>query len=258
MIHIQNVDFAYNKNKILFQNLDLSLEPGKVYGLLGKNGTGKSTMLKLMLGCLFPQAGNIRVGNYNPSDRKADMLEEFFYMPEEFIYLNLKPQEYLQAYRGFYPKFDDAVFLEIAQSFNIPPENAVKNMSYGQKKKFHLAFGLACKAKYVLLDEPTNGLDIPSKSQFRKILARHISEEQIVILSTHQVRDLSNLIEAVIILEEGKIVLEKNLMDIESNVQFVFSQSNTVTQKKHCTQKRCQAATFIFLTTKTEKQQMLI
>lgn len=226
MIEIKNLDFAYHKKQPLFQGLDLELQPGKIYGLLGKNGTGKSTLLKLINGVLFPDGGAVGLEGYNSRDRRPVMLEQIFFLSEEYHLPSITPQEYVRAYSSFYPNFDRSKFEDIMNTFEVPRDRKLSSLSLGQKKKAAIAFGLATNCKYLLLDEPTNGLDIPSKSQFRKVIATGFRADQVVIISTHQIRDLSNLIESVIIIDNGKIIFSKDVFEVEEKILFTKSLSS--------------------------------
>ncbi len=220
MISVENVDFAYSKKKDLFKGLQLNLESNKIYGLLGRNGMGKSTLLKLMAGFLAPQNGNIYVDEHAPHLRKVGFIENFFFLNEDFVLPSIRISEYLSAYAGFYPNFDNDMFYSILKEFEVDKEAKIQVLSFGQKKKVLIAFAIATNVKYLFLDEPTNGLDIPSKSQFRKLMAKHFSENQIIIISTHQIRDLSNLLDSVIIIDNGEIILSKDISSIEEKIFF--------------------------------------
>jgi len=226
MIAIKDLYYSYRKKQPLFQGLDLELQPGKIYGLLGKNGTGKSTLLKLINGVLFPNEGHVAVESYESKNRRPDMLEQIFFLSEEYHLPTVTAENYVKAYSPFYPQFDRSKFEEIMNIFEVPRERKLSNLSLGQKKKAAIAFGLATNCKYLLFDEPTNGLDIPSKSQFRKVIATGFREDQVVIISTHQIRDLSNLIESVIIIEDGKIIFSKDVFEVEEKILFTKSLSS--------------------------------
>jgi len=220
MINIENLHFAYRKKQPLFSDLRLKLEEGKIYGLLGKNGTGKSTLLKLMIGGLAPNQGKVILNKLSAADRKPALLQDIYYLPEELDLPSLKIDTYLQAYAPFYPKFDYNKFDDLLTVFEVDRHSNMSKLSFGQKKKVSIAFGMASQVKYLLMDEPTNGLDIPSKSQFRKALLKGFKEDQVIIISTHQIRDLNQLIESVIILDEGKIIFHKDTIEIENKLYF--------------------------------------
>ncbi len=220
MIQINNLQFRYPRKPQLFQGLDLQLEQGRIYGLLGKNGTGKSTLLKLIQGVLFPQQGAITVGGALSSDRKAAMLEDIFFLSEEYELPSIAIKAFVQAYGPLYPKYDNDKFNRLLEGFEVDARSKLSELSYGQKKKVLISFGLASNCRYLLMDEPTNGLDIPSKRQFRKAMLTEFRTDQIVIISTHQIRDLNQLLESVIIIEGGKILFNQSVAELEDKLTF--------------------------------------
>ncbi|HEX2534822.1 MAG TPA: ABC transporter ATP-binding protein [Chitinophagaceae bacterium] len=222
MIEIQNLHFSYRKKKV-FDNLSLRFLPGHVYGLLGKNGTGKSTLLRNIAGLLFPQEGSIQVDGLVPGRRQPRFLQDIFLVPEEFFLPNIPIREFLRYHAPFYQRFDTGRFDKYLGLFEVPLDHTLQNMSYGQKKKVLISFALATNARFLLMDEPTNGLDIMSKSQFRKVLAEALDEDRCIIVSTHQVKDLENLIDRVTIIEEGRILFDQNIEDISRRLSFRLS-----------------------------------
>jgi ABC-2 type transport system ATP-binding protein len=222
MISIQNIHFRY-KNKPVFSGLSLDLQPGHIYGLLGKNGTGKSTLLRLINGLLFPKEGKLNVLGYTPAKRQPAFLKQVFLVPEEFYLPNISINEFLTANTGFYPQFNAEQFINYLGEFAIPRDQHLQEMSYGQKKKLLISFGLACNTPILLMDEPTNGLDIVSKSQFRKVMAGAVSEEKCILISTHQVKDLENLIDRITIIDEGGILFDQTIGSITNRLHFKIS-----------------------------------
>ncbi len=220
MINIQSLEFSHRKREKLFENLSFSLKPGSITGLLGKNGAGKTSLLKIMAGMLFPGKGEIEVLGHQPKKREPDFLKFVYYLPEEFYLPATSVRNYLKANSGFYPNFDQELMKYQMQEFEIPVENRLDKMSYGQKKKFLISFSLATKCKLLILDEPTNGLDIPSKATFRKLLAGALTKEQLVLISTHQVKDVENLIDRVVILNNGQVMMDKGILEISDQFQF--------------------------------------
>ncbi len=210
MITIEKLNFGYKKKK-LFKDLSLDLNHGSIYGLLGKNGAGKTTFLKILAGLIFPESGAVSVLGFTPAERNPDFLKELFFLPEEYTLPGIKLGEYKKIYAPFYPDFDDERFWELTSGFELPEESKLSSFSYGQKKKFLLSFGIASNSKILLLDEPTNGLDIPTKTRFRKIVASSQSKERIIIISTHQVRDVEHLIDPVIILDDGRVIFNETM-----------------------------------------------
>jgi ABC-2 type transport system ATP-binding protein len=222
MISIQNLSFAYKK-KPVFNGLNLQFKAGHVYGLLGKNGTGKSSLLRNIAGLLIPQKGKITVNGLTPFERMPLFLEDIFLLPEEFYLPNIPVPDYIKYYAPFYPRFNVDKFRHYISIFQIPEDSTLQNMSYGQKKKVLISFALATNVRVLLMDEPTNGLDILSKSQFRKILAEALDENRCMIISTHQVKDLENLIDRITIIDEGKILFDENVETISRKLSFRFA-----------------------------------
>jgi ABC-2 type transport system ATP-binding protein len=220
MIKINNLNFGYSKRQLLFKNLSMQLSNGHIYGLLGKNGAGKSTLLKNLAGLVYAQGGTVDVMGYDPAKRQPALLQQICFVPEEFYLPSVKIDTYVKANAAFYPNFDHAYFTALLEEFDIPVGQKLINMSYGQKKKVIIAFGLATNAKLIIMDEPTNGLDIPSKAQFRKIMASALTEDKCIIISTHQVRDLDNLIDTVIMVDENSIALKASVEEITNKLCF--------------------------------------
>lgn len=222
MVSIHDLHFSYRKKKV-FTGLSLELRPGYIYGLLGKNGTGKSTLLRGIAGLLFPDKGKIDVAGHTPAKRQPAFLHDVFMVPEEF-YLPDVPLDYLLKHQArFYPAFSRNQFDTYIKEFDIPVDNTLQKMSYGQKKKVLISFGLAANTSLLLLDEPTNGLDIMSKSQFRKVMAGALDEKKCIIISTHQVKDLENLIDRVTIIDDGTILFDQAIERIAAKLSFKIS-----------------------------------
>lgn len=220
MITIRNLNFSYNNKAPIFTNMNMELKAGHIYGLLGKNGAGKSTLLKNMAGLVFPDNGMIKVLDFIPSNREVAFLQDVCFIPEEFHLPAVKSERFTRSNAVFYPNFDYDYFHSLIAEFEIPIGQKLADMSYGQKKKYIISFGLASGSRLVIMDEPTNGLDIPSKTQFRKIMASALKEDRCIIISTHQVRDLDNLIDSVIVLDQNRVALNASIFDIAEKVQF--------------------------------------
>ncbi|MDD5185318.1 MAG: ABC transporter ATP-binding protein [Paludibacter sp.] len=227
MVDIQNVTFSYTTKTELLSNLSLKLEAGHIHGLLGKNGEGKSTLLKLISGLDFPKAGSIDTLGFNPVKRYPEMLQEIFFLPEELPQLTLSIENYEKIYAPFYPNFSAEQFNNYLKEFDIENKKSMLNkLSHGQKKKVFVAFGLATNTKLLLMDEPTNGLDIPSKGQFRRMVASGIDNDRCLIISTHQVRDLDSLIDSITVMEGHEIVFNESIEDITKKLLFKVYDKN--------------------------------
>lgn len=226
MVKISDLGFRYSKKQSpVFQQLGCELSPGSIVGLLGKNGAGKTTLLKLMIGLLQPTEGNVRIMGHQPAEREPSLLQDMYFLPEEFHHPGVSIKQYVKANSGFYPRFDQALLDRLVTDFDLPESKRLSQLSYGQKKKFLISFALSTKCRMLVLDEPTNGLDIPSKSIFRKVMAGSLDEDQLVIISTHQVRDVENLIDRVLMLENGKFIMQKDLYEISSKLHFATTAS---------------------------------
>ncbi|WP_128546915.1 ABC transporter ATP-binding protein [Larkinella soli] len=228
MIQLHNLSFGYSRKKLLFRDLNLSLPPGSIYGLLGKNGAGKSSLLRLMGGMLYPTAGSVTVAGFTPGRRQPAFLQELFFVPEEIYLPPVSLNRYIATMGPFYPRFSESQFRRYLTEFDVPQENRLTALSYGQKKKVLISFGLATNTRVLIMDEPTNGLDIPSKSQFRKIVASALDADRLMLISTHQVRDLDHLIDGIVILDESEILMNHTLADIADRL--VFSTLSSVTE----------------------------
>jgi len=217
MVNIQSLTFGYGRGA-LFNELALDLAPGNIYGLLGVNGAGKSTLLKLMSGLLFAARGSVRALGQNPANRTPSFLLDVFVLPEDAQAPNMQAAHYLRARAPFYPRFDRAAFERYLREFELPSTGNLAAFSHGQQKKFLLEFGLASQAKLVLLDEPTNGLDIPSKSVLRRVITEALTPDRLFVISTHQVRDLGTLMDPIVILHRGRVLLNHTLAEIGAQV----------------------------------------
>jgi len=221
MLTIKNLEFGYPKGGLLFDKLNLDITKGNIYGLLGKNGAGKTTLLKIMCGLLYSQKGEIEIEGADVSKRLPSVLQDIYLIPEEFYLPDFTIETYIEKVSPFYPKFDHQQFKDLISEFEVTNGKKLSNLSHGQKKKFIISFSIATNCSVVFMDEPTNGLDIPSKSKFRKIIASTANEERTFIISTHQVRDLENLIDPLVIIESGKIIFHESIENISSKLNFL-------------------------------------
>jgi ABC-2 type transport system ATP-binding protein len=196
-----------------------------VYGLLGKNGSGKSTLLYLMTGLMFPQIGTISVDGISTRKRTPEVLRNIYLLPEEFELPEVSADVYVKNNAFFYPHFSREQFDNYLQIYELPSVKKLSQYSMGQKKKFIVSFALATNVPLLFMDEPTNGMDIPSKSQFRKAIALGMSDDRSIIISTHQVRDLESMIDRILLLHDNTIVLDESVVRIASKLEFVHTTS---------------------------------
>jgi len=220
MVSIKELCFGYSSKSILYRDLNLELKPGHIYGLLGKNGAGKTSLLKNMVGLVYAQNGLVEFKGINVKNRSVDVLSDLYFIPEDPYFPPVNPLKFAKYHSPFYPKFSLDRFNKNLVSLEVDPNRTISDQSFGQQKKTIIAFALATGVSLTLMDEPTNGLDIPSKSQFRKLMASTLDEEKALIISTHQVRDLESLIDTLIILDKKEIKVNASLDDISKKLSF--------------------------------------
>ena len=223
MIEVKNISFKYAGQKnLVFDDFSLTLEENRIYGLLGKNGTGKSTLLYLISGLLRPKTGTVCFDGVETRFRKPETLSEIFIVPEEFDLPSMSLNEYVKINSPFYPRFSTEVLEACLNDFELTTDVKLNALSMGQKKKVYMAFALATNTKVLLMDEPTNGLDIPSKSQFRKVVAQYMSDDRTLIISTHQVHDVESLLDHILILSPQKLLLDASVAEIQEKYTFEY------------------------------------
>lgn len=221
MIEIKDLAFSYGKTPIL-KSITTTLEEGRIYGLLGENGVGKTTLLTLLCGLKKVCSGSITTDGENPFDRTPALLQNQFYLPDEVLPVAMKAECFAKERGAFWPDYDHSKFLEIMKEFENDPAKKMNQMSAGQLKKTYISLALACGCKYIFMDEPTNGLDIPSKTQFRSAIMKYTSDDSTIVISTHQVRDLENIIDPIIILDRQDVLLNASVEEITSKLYFDY------------------------------------
>lgn len=222
MIDLKNFSFSYGVAPV-FENIDLQFKEGNIYGLLGENGVGKTTMLKSICGLLRPRCGSCTVDGRVSYEREPEFLEEIFFLPDDVpLPDNSTPEGFFRDLAGFYPGSSEEEMRHLAAELKIDPNRRFKEMSFGQQKKSLIVCALALNTRYLLLDEPTNGLDIPSKSDFRRILSERVGGGQTIIISTHQVKDVENLIDPIIIISNSSVMLNASVEEITNKLYFEY------------------------------------
>ena len=227
MIEVKNLVFSYpgNKKKV-FDGLNLTLNENRIYGLLGKNGMGKSTLLYLISGLLRPKSGEVSIDGMETKKRRPEMLREIYVVPEEYNLPNLTLKQYVKVHQDFYPRFSEEILMKCLKDFEMQPDVNFKHLSMGQKKKIYMSFAVASCCQLLLMDEPTNGLDIPSKALFRKVVAGNMAEDASLFISTHQVHDVEQLLDHIIILDNSQILMNASTEEITAKYTFGIRQTN--------------------------------
>lgn len=229
MLQVENLTFSYARGKKnTLSNFSLSIEKGKVYGLLGKNGAGKSTLLCLMSGLLTPKSGRVMYRDVDVRRRLPISLRDMFFVPEEFELPSVSLKSYVKYNASFYPRFSYEDLELYLRMFGMDTDIHLGQLSMGQKKKVFMSFALAANTSLLLMDEPTNGLDIPGKSQFRKMIAMGMNDERSIVVSTHQVRDIDRILDHVVIMNESSVLLDASMSDISSRILFVESDDRSL------------------------------
>lgn len=222
MFKVNDCTFSYSRRKEpVLKNFSLEIAEGGVYGLLGSNGAGKSTLLYLIAGLLNPDSGDVTLNGINTRLRRPETVSEIFIVPEEFDFPSLTLEKFVELNKPFYPRFSYDEMLENLAIFELTPDLNVSKLSMGQKKKVALSFAMATNTRVLILDEPTNGLDIPGKAAFRRYISRAVSDERIFIISTHQVRDVAQLLDHVLIVDNRQVLFDHSIADIQSRLKFV-------------------------------------
>lgn len=225
MIQIKDLHFNYPGSRhTVFDGLNMNLQPGRIYGLLGKNGQGKSTLLYIIAGLLRTKRGTVTVDGFESKKRIPECLQEMFFVPEEYQMPKMSMKRFVEVNKAFYPRFSEDVLRKCLTDFELPEVPDLKALSMGQKKKVYMSFALAAGTKYLLMDEPTNGLDIPSKSLFRKAVANNMTDDRTLIVSTHQVHDVESLLDHILILDDSRLKLDASTADITDKYSFEFRQ----------------------------------
>ena len=220
MITTKNLTFGYKLGHSVLSDITLELGEGHIHGLLGCNGIGKTTLLKIICGIMRPNSGSVAIDGVNPAKRCPAIFEELMIIPEEFDLPNISLEHYAKITSPFYPRFDIGAMRGYCEALGVNSQEKLHAMSMGQRKKAYIAFALACNVSMLLLDEPTNGLDIPSKSVFRRLLAGYVDDSRMVVISTHQVADVEKLLDSIVILDNMGVALVATTREICAKLKF--------------------------------------
>lgn len=224
MIKIENISYGYKSNHPIFNDISLEIGNG-IYGLLGENGVGKTTLIHLLCGLLFPWKGECSIDGMNPAKREPALLSRYFFLPEEMQMPSESISAFATRHSAFYPHFNHKEFEQNLEELKIDRKQKLSAVSYGQQKKAMLAYAFALHTPLLILDEPTNGLDITSRQALKRIISRSIDDDSTLLISTHQAHDFENLLDHLIILGEGEILLNRSLDEISQRLLFARTDS---------------------------------
>lgn len=219
MITIENTSYGYKSNPLIFNDISLEIGNG-IYGLLGENGVGKTTLMHLICGLLFPKNGKCSIDGRNTAERQPEGLNRYFFLPEEMQMPTESIVSFAARHSVFYPHFNQEEFDLNLEELKIDRKQKLSSVSYGQQKKAMLAYAFALHTPYTLLDEPTNGLDITSRQALKRIISRSMDDESTLLISTHQAHDFENLLDHLVILGKGEILLNRSLDEISNRLLF--------------------------------------
>lgn len=223
IITFENVSKSYKKQAAL-KNINLSIKKGKIVGLLGNNGAGKTTMMKLCMGLLKPTEGNISVLEKTPFTRRAALNEQVAYIPDEIALEGWMTGRGLVDFMGdIHPRWNKAKAEDILKTVDLPLDQKIRNYSKGMKLQLNLAIAVATNAEVLVLDEPTLGLDVHFRQLFiDTILGDYFDEEKTILISTHHFEEIEHIFEDVIFIHEGTIRCHASVAELKK--QFVLFQ----------------------------------
>ena len=195
-------------NSAALQNVSLELKPGRVIGLLGPNGSGKTTFLKLCNGLLTPTEGQIRINGHAPGVETKAIIS---YLPDTSYFSDwMKVKDMLFFFQDFYTDFDRSKAEDMLISLTIDPSATIKSLSKGTKEKVQLILVMARKAKLYLLDEPIGGVDPAARDYILRTIIQNYNPEASVVISTHLIADVEQVLDEAVFLKNGEIVLHED------------------------------------------------
>ena len=228
MIRLENITLGYGARTLL-EGVTTRFEAGTLTALIGRNGAGKSTLIKLLAALLDPQQGTIEFNGVNVGTRGAELYSRMMVVPEEFELPKVTVEKFVRYTAPLYPSFNREQFDSYCKLLEVDIRQRFDRLSMGQRKKAYLSFALACNVELLLLDEPTNGLDITAKSALRSILASYADGGKSVIISTHQAHDIENLIDRVMLIDNGEIIINQSVYTLQQCFGFgVVSGHNAI------------------------------
>ena len=238
MIEINNLSLGFIKSngihttrvnleavKPVLENLSLTIEPGHVYGLIGRNGAGKTSLMNCITGILTFKRKHqpiyldgVKLNVNNPNDHA-----KLFYVTDTISSIHILADAFANTLACFYPNFSVESYKANMEMFHMDRNVFLDELSLGEKKSVFLSYAFASGAPYIIMDEPTNGLDITSRKVFRKLIASYITPDRAIVISTHHINEISSLLDHILILDKRHLVFDHSVMETGSVLSFIES-----------------------------------
>lgn len=233
ILNIKNLSKSFGKKKVL-EDLNLVLEKGKVYGLLGINGEGKTTLIRMIMGVIPPDNGEIFFKNKKINFRDDSYKKEIGFIAEESIFYSwMSIKELLNFNASFYPTWNTKKVNAYLERFSLDKKTKIRLLSRGMKLKLGLIVTLASEPEFLILDDPTSGLDVPTRHDFLKEIIRELSEAGTTILfSTHIVHEIEGIIDNVGILKYGRLIIDEDFHELKNSVKRILLTSDKPIEDK--------------------------
>lgn len=211
ILECKNLSKAYGK-KTALSHINLALDSGRIIGLLGPNGSGKTTLIKLLNGLLTPSEGELFIGGRPVGVESKKIVS---YLPDQtYLNMNLKVREIIRYFKDFYEDFEEERAYDMLEKLNIKPDDRLKSMSKGTKEKVQLILVMSRRASLYVLDEPIAGVDPAARDYILDIILKNYDEKATILISTHLIADIENILDEVVFIKEGQIALTSSVDQI--------------------------------------------
>lgn len=217
MIAAKNFTKMFDR-KCAVDSLNLTIEKGKIYGLVGTNGSGKSTFLRTVSGVYYPDGGSVTIDGEDSYENVSAKQKVFFVSDDMYFMPNSSIDDVAKLYKAVYQSFSQAKYDELTEKFPIDKKAKVKNFSKGMKRQAAIIIALSCQPEYLLLDEAFDGLDPVIRVAVRKLIAEEVIERDMtVIISSHNLREMEDFCDMVGILHKGKLIMQQDIESISAS-----------------------------------------
>ena len=211
LLRLEHVQKNYGKTEAL-SGVNLDIQPGRIVGLLGPNGSGKTTIIKLINGLLQPTSGQVLINGEKPSPKTKKAVS---YLPDTtYLGDNMKSKEVFAMFKDFYSDFDEEKANHLLEDLNLDEKSRLKNLSKGNKEKVQLILVMSRKADLYVLDEPIGGVDPAARDYILKTIIQNRSENSSVLISTHLISDIEDILDDVIFIKDGEILLQEDANEL--------------------------------------------